>query len=248
MGSLKGVCRNCGAKFPPEARSNKKFCDDRCRVAANRRAKTKMVEAGKKNQLPEHIHEMMKLAFGAEGPDVIREVLREEIRENITQAVRDNVLGAAEVMTKLLPRALVGLEEDLKSEDWVVRSRAQALLFKYAMSFTEKEGANKDLGRLTVALQAPVPDRDAPTHLETRMIEVREEMEEIVVEDFEKDWPVCTQCDTRKHPDAMYEVSDGMGRPPFFICKTCKARKDIASRAKGREYGMTNDLEGELFG
>ena len=186
--------------------------------------------AGENNKFPEHIEEMVKLAFGAEGPDVVREVFREEIRAGIDQAVRDNVLGAAEVMTQMLPRALKSLEDDLDSGDWVVRSRAQALLLKYAMSFADKQGEQKDLGKLTVALQAPVPEAQThsePKHMSEKIIELRAENDGLEIEDYEQEWPICNHCNQRKHPEAMYTYSDGANRNPRTICKSCEVRRKL---------------------
>lgn len=240
MGKVR-KCRQCGKTLPLDSTNARKFCDASCRVASRRRVQTALSHAGSVST-PEHIKDMVQLAFGAETQDVIREVLREEIRENITQAVRDNVLGAAEVMTQMLPKAMMGLIEDLDSEDWIVRSRAQALLFKYAMTFADKDGDKKELGRLTVIHEVNTPD----TPLGRRMEEIANETEDPYIEDFEKDWPVCTLCDTRKHPDAVYEYSAGANLPARIVCKTCEVRRKLAVD-RVSEYGLDNDLNRKLY-
>lgn len=243
MGRLR-KCVHCGKQLPADATNARRFCDPNCRNASRRRVKKALATHG--SQTPEHVQEMIQLAFGAKTDDVIREIFREEIRENITQAVKDNVLGAAEVMTHMLPKALHGLKEDLESEDWIVRSRAQALLFKYAMAFASKEDDKPDLGRLTVVHEVNTPD----TPLQQKMKELEEQSQEIIddptLEDFERDWPICNYCDERKHPDAVYVYSSGANLPPRTICKSCEVRRKIEANGAA-EYGLDSDLNRRLY-
>ena len=235
------TCRYCGEELPVEASRSRKFCNATCRSNARYKAKRIITENNKNRKgTPRYVEEMIRLAFGAKSEDVIREVFREEIRENITTAVRDNVLGAAEVMTQMLPRALAGMAEDLKSEDWIIRSRAQALLLKYAMSQDKKDVTREDLGRLTVIHEVAVPD----TPLGERVVAELEANDAIDVEEFEKDWPSCSQCYERKHPDSMYYASAGRDVSRRWICKSCQMHAKIAA---GRVESTHSDFSSKLY-
>lgn len=229
-------CRFCGEEV--EGTSRKKFCDTKCRVAFAR----KMKEARKAGALakiePAHVKQMRVLAFDGMDDDV-REILRESVREQVSQHVKDNVLGAAEMMTGMLPKALAGIAKDLESKEWMTRSRAQALVLKYAMSFADKDGDGKELGSITVLHQVPIPD----TTLGRR---VAEEIEGEVVEEFEVDWPTCSVCHERKPPETMHDRSKGANRERIMVCQTCAMRKALTSE-RGKER-FDPDSESSLYG
>lgn len=224
-------CLTCGRKLK-DAPRHRKFCGSACRQRNHRRVNKAKADKNLKMSItktaPEHIKDMVYLAFGADSMDVVRQVMREEIRSNITQAVQDNVLGAAEMMTQMLPKALGGLLLDLNNQDYYVRGRAQQLVLKYAMPLINTDGDEKDLGKLKVIHEVSTPN----TPLGERVAEHVDESE-AYVEEFEKYWPVCESCHVRKHPDAMYVVGHNNGKPRLR-CKPCSVRRAI--EIKQRAY------------
>ena len=224
-------CKYCG-KTMENVVTRQKFCNNNCRSYFHRNVKKKIADRNMRisavRQTPEHVKDMIYLAFGADTGDVIREVLREEIRENITQAVQDNVLGAAEVLAQALPKALAGVIRDLDNQDYYVRGRAQQLVFKYAMPFLNVDGKDKDLGTLTVKHGVQIPDTKLGVHV-VQEVEAGEDY----IEEFEKDWPSCESCKMRKHPDAMYTYKDeNMASGVRWLCKTCRMRKSLDSKKR----------------
>lgn len=222
----KRLCKTCGKLIRYEDHLNRSYCSDECRVRfrVNKERNLRRTAATRKEvaQLPDHIKKMVDLAFGANSDEVVRQVFREEVRENVTRYVRDNVLGAAEVLTQMLPKTLEGIARDLDDPDWVVRSKAQALVMKYAMTFAEKEGDKNDLGTLTVVHNVPLPDTPLGQQIAEIADQVDSELE--ILEDFEKYWPICSVCEKRKHPDVMHNNG---GNNQNYICSTCKAYRDI---------------------
>ena len=138
----------------------------------------------------------------------VRETLQQAIRDVVTEAVSDNLVGAGEILTGLLPKTLAGLAIDLDSEDWMIRSRAQQAVLKYAMEFRNKESKDVDLGTIQVVHNVALPG--TPLGRATAgEIEVLESKNDTVIEHFERDWPTCAKCGDRKHPDTMYDEPSG---------------------------------------
>ena len=234
-------CLNCGEKLPEDSRASRKYCDDHCRKESHRLA-------GGKGKITEQREIARKLAF-ENIQDEVREVLRQEIREQITQHVHDNVLGAAESMTHLLPEAMAALKQDLESEDWMARSRAYALVMKYAMSFKDTEP--KDGGNQNIVVVSGVPTPDTPfghavvEHYEelpraSEGIPAEEYEEASGVEDFEKDWPKCYSCKAHKHPSNMRKHDD-RGR---YICTSCSITREYK---RGHMSPILEDKADRLF-
>lgn len=199
-------CRTCEEPLPEDASSARKFCNDRCRVRYHKEKKA----LGRKGGLSAHVtpaiknfRELVKYT-DIEDPKVfVREILQDAIRENITQAVNDNLLGAGEALTGMLPSVLAGLQRDLESKDWMIRSRAQAAVLKYAFEFRDKNGKDEDLGTINVIHNMAVPNTPLGEAIVTEYEVIEEEQKQLGVEAFEKDWPKCRICHERKHPDAM---------------------------------------------
>jgi hypothetical protein len=184
--------------------------------------------------------------------DEVREVLREEIRETINQHVKDNVLGAAEVMTHMLPEAMAAVKQDLESEDWMARSRAYALVMKYAMAFGQADAKEDKPTNIVVVSGVPTPD----TPLGHAVVEQYEQLpnasasyddetvEGEVVEDFERGWPKCHYCHQRKHPANMTAESHGAGKGERNVCTSCS----VARHYKRGEGAPDRLVEDPLFG
>lgn len=229
------TCRNCDEPLPENSDPRRRYCSDRCRVAFSRHMKSIEPLKGKGGRhTPEHIAKARQLAFG-NLEDEVREVMRDEIRKTVTQAVKDNVLGAAEVMTHLLPSVLAGLADDVKSEDWMVRSRAQAIILKYAMPFGEEKAEKDDLRIVNVIHNVPIPDSNLGRAIEGELVAIEGR------ETFENDWPECHYCNEVKHPDTGGWQSGGDGdQAERWVCKSCEVRKAI-KRGQATPDGFLRD-------
>lgn len=185
----------------------------------------------RKKPLSPAVREFRALAkyAGYENPEVLlREVLQETIRDNVSQHVKDNLLGAGEMLTGMLPKVLSGILLDLESKDWMIRSRAQAAVLKYAFEFKDKDGNKDDLGTIQVVHNVALPNTPLGEAVAGEIIEQEEERAQLSVEAFEQDWPVCTDCGERKHPDTIYD--DGHGHR---LCSSCNL-------TKAYRYGKTD--------
>lgn len=246
---LTDVCLGCGDPLPEPRRSTRKYCDAKCRAKFQRLVATKPG----KPKISDEKARMRALAFENLG-DEVREVLRQEIREQISQHVKDNVLGAAEVMTGMLPEAMAAMKQDLESEDWMARSRAYALVMKYAMSFAEADPKENASQNIVVVSGVPAPD----TPLGHAYVENYEELprasasvsdedveEGEVVEDFERDWPKCHYCKQRKPPlNGTWESHGANRNHPRWVCTSCNVAKAY-KRGMGAPDKITEDT---LFG
>lgn len=171
----------------------------------------------------------MKKIMGGEmdeiHPDVIREIYNEAVRENINQHVQDSVLGAVEIMTGMLPKALAALQKDLEAHDPMDRQRAYQVLFKYVMPIMNARADGPDLGKLTVIHEVPVPD----TPLGEAFVDAVENPPPLPAEITLIE---CYACHEHKHPDAVnkHDSKNGSDR---YICKSCYARKKYSQGQKG---------------
>jgi hypothetical protein len=210
------TCRECGEDF--EGKGNVKTCNP-CRAKAGLppaktpgARKTSVEKAG-----------MRHLAFDRLD-DEVREVLREEVRAQITQHVRDNMLGAVEVLTNMLPLGLAAIHKDLQSPDWVERRDAYKILLQYAMKMPDVDPNANDSRVLNIITNVPIPDTPLGKRVE-HYIANPDEIIDLGPEEFEKDWPTCASCAERKHPSTFYTV--GGGRED--VCKTCHYKTLIRS-------------------
>lgn len=235
-----GRCLTCDAPLETHKQGRpKKYCSDRCRSAMQ-----KSVQKQGYSTISEAQKSMRALAF-ENLQDEVREVLRQEIRDQITQHVHDNVLGAADAMMTMLPQALAGLRQDLESEDWMARSRAYALLLKYAMAFGDADPNEKGSQNIVVVSGVPTPD----TPLGHAVVEQYEQLPEASksvaadddsVEDFEKDWPECYRCHQRK-PAANMNIHDSSGR---YVCTSCQVTQNYKYGAADPGGIVNNRLYG----
>jgi hypothetical protein len=255
-------CRWCGKELPEGSAPTRKYCNATCRVNFNRAAKGKLSKGAKNAQEPDHIKSARQLAMETIG-DEIREVLREEVRASITQFVRDQVLGAAEVITlEALPKALKRLVEDLDDEDWMVHSRATALVMKYAMEFGKTDPNDKPQTPIMIVNGVPTPDTPLghavagePSLLTTQAREADDdeiivpddEKAPEVIEEFEKDWPECYYCHHRKHPANIRWDSGGEGKARRPICTSCTIRREWQKKRSAGGAGSVAILDDRLF-
>lgn len=201
-----GECLQCGALFKEEEGGRpRKYCTVKCRKAFNRHIKSKSDQP--------HIKAAKALAR-SKLDDEVREVMREEVRASITQLVRDKVLGAAEVMVEALPTAMAQVIEDMHDPDVFTRQRAYALILRYAMPLMDEKGNDKDLGRITVVHQIPMPDTPLGEAVIDQLEVAAEERE-----DWRKEYKQCPSCKEMKHPDTFRGS----------VCTLCNVRDQVES-------------------
>jgi hypothetical protein len=270
-------CRNCGKVFDNTVKRQQKYCGDECRkkyLAMVKAANKAEIDAiPNQKELSTYTKVMKKLAF-ENIEDEIRETLREETRKQVTEHLKDNILGATEALTGLLPLVLEGLANDVQHEDWMRRSRAQAMVMKYAFAYKDAEAQGNDSRQIYIVHNVPVPD----SPLGDRMIEAQQdrieaesearmvpatlvdpdadpnEYVELPPEMWEADWPVCITCNERKHPDTFATMSD---RDPLKgRCRTCEYTQEIRSAfrsgyettGRGRGQNEQSDWNTAEFG
>lgn len=213
MTKAKGRCNVCEKPLPDNAPPNKIYCSRACaskrynlRKKAKKMAERKRHAPNKAVALTPAMREFRMLID--EQDPFVRETLQQAIRDVVTEAVADNLVGAGEIITGLLPKTLAGLAVDLDSADWMIRSRAQQAVLKYSMEFRNKEAKDVDLGTIQVVHNVALPG--TPLGRATAgEIEVLEAADDTVIEHFERDWPTCGKCHDRKHPDTMYDQPSG---------------------------------------
>lgn len=235
-----GHCRACGEELPEDSRRTRRYCDDKCRA----RFQNALKKAGDDATSISDARKQMKALAFENLHDEVRSVLRQEIRETINQHVKDNVLGAAEVMSHMLPEAMAAVKQDLESEDWMARSRAYALVLKYAMAMGQEDAKDDKPSNIVVISNIPTPD----TPLGHAVVEQYETLprasevyddEDGEVEDFERGWPKCELCKQRKPAANMYEESKGDGRTRW-ICTSCNVARHY-KRGEGAPDKLADD-------
>lgn len=220
-------CRYCYGGIP-DGRPRSKYCKDACRVSWHRKQKRKREVVAAQVVEPEHIKKIKELVFaGAEGEmaAIVRSVFDDHVRHEIDLHIKDNLLGMTEVLVDMAPHAIRALEDDLRSEDDYIRSRAYALWFKYIMPMQQKKTDENDTGNVNIVLATPFSER---------MAEARQELEGEVID--MTGWIECYVCHQTKHPDAMrfHDERSGTTRE---ICTTCLWKK----KAPGMRAGEVDD-------
>lgn len=205
-------CAFCEAELPEDAPKLKKYCDQNCRQGAARKSKRKKSLGGKKSPLTPAMQEYRKLIEAED--DFVRDAMQEAVREIVTEHVKDNILGAAEILTGMLPRVLAGLAKDIESKDWMIRSRAQAAILKYAMEFKDKTNSEQDLGTINVIHNVALPD--TPLGAATAKAGEVITIEAGEVEAFEASYEQCQRCGDRHPPEAMRQQARGT-----WLCTSC---------------------------
>jgi len=205
------VCHNCGENLPEDSHASRKFCNDACRSQYNRKA------LGGSGVTTMHDARALakKLAF-KDMEDVVREVLREEIRKTITQHVHDNVLGAAEAMTALLPEAIGALAVDLQDQDPIFRQRATNIILKYTMGMDKTNPDGEDTRIININHNVPIPEGNFGAALSETIDAIIEEAE------TPTEWERCYRCGEEKHPDAGVHNQQG------FECRACMVRRKLS--------------------
>lgn len=235
-------CSYCGGNLPEGVNSNRKFCSRSCRNKSSRETIARRKRSGQSRQVTKAVADLRKLVKFDETKDpavIIREVLQDIVRDNITQHVQDNILGLAEAMTALLPKVIAGLAKDLESPDDFIRTRAQAAVLKYTMEFKDKKGTDQDLGVITIQHNMSLPNTPLGHAIHDEIIQIDEDQKQIAAESFEQDWPICTGCGDRKHPDVIRRDRHGE-----LLCSSCKLKQAVSQGRSGDPaFIFTSDPE-----
>lgn len=221
------ACRYCDGPIPKAFPDDRKSCSDECAkelIAHKGRAPSESAVVQSARTITPAMREFKALID--DDKDFVREVLTETIRDEVTQAVRDNLVGAAETLTMMLPKAMADLHKDLGSKDWTIRKAARDAVLKYAMVFKDKDGSENDLGTIQVMHKVDVPDTQFGRKVGEALEDFAEQDQLDYVEGFEKGWPTCNRCKERKHPDAMVynDIEDDRIRT---LCSSCNVAEKL---------------------
>jgi len=200
----------------------KKYFSDACRRKAHKRKDHVLAKRARTTQLTPAMQRFRELRESED--DYVRDVLQDVVRDLVTEAVHDNVLGAAEILTGLLPMALAGLADDLQHGDEYIRGKARQDVLKYALDFRKKDGQKADFGKINIITALPLPDTPLGHATAQQIIQIEEDDALREVEAFEQDWPRCSRCKERKHPDLLH-IAGGdrrhSGVNPMY-CSSCR--------------------------
>lgn len=92
-------------------------------------------------------------------PSVVDKVMREELRPIVREAITEDVIRAIDSMLKLTPRAIEMIEQDMESDDPLVRQKAYTLLMKYTTGHPALLQANDAAqgSQINVSFELPRP-------------------------------------------------------------------------------------------
>lgn len=151
-------CSECGASLEDRAVTTK-TCGVICRQRRSRRI-------ARANRDIETVSEQQG-AGAAEiaaivrrsAPDEVHKLVREQLQPVVREAITEDVLRAINDMVGLAPAAVSALQEDLTSEDPVVRHRAAALVIKYTVGHPAivRPDTDPGTGQMTVNFNLPRP-------------------------------------------------------------------------------------------
>ena len=220
----------CSNDLPDNAPRHQKYCSRACRQRHSRRLVSSRVASGQKPKVTKAVKEIRKLA-NCLGDDtdpavVFREVLSDAIRDNVTLHVQDNLLGAAEALTNLLPIAIAGLARDLDSNDDYIRQRASAAVMKYSMVFRDtKPDPDKSLGTIQVGVALTMPDTPLGAAVHQEIIEQEDSWQAQL--ESGTDVGTCSSCKDTFHVNSLHTHPS---RPDLQTCSSCRIRAGLAKR------------------
>ena len=172
---LARVCSECPNTLrgkPPTA----KTCSAACRSKRSRRLKRQAKEAGALKALPEHQKEIAARVRG-QMSDVAHDVIETELRPVVREAITEETLRAIQQMVGLTPLAVEAIQEDLASDDPVLRQRAYSLVMKYtvghgAIVTPESDDKTRPL-QVNFNLPRPEEEQPATAEVEAEAVETK---------------------------------------------------------------------------
>lgn len=223
-------CEQCNRALPQNAHQHQRYCSGRsCKDKAYRERKAARQSRLVTRAHPEIYRDLMKVIGkeleGAEDPVVeFRALFTEAMRENIHSKVSDGMLGAAETVMHLVPKALAVVAADLDSDDPLEKARAAQFLLKYAINFKEAptDDSKKNETITIVADRVMAPGQVVYQAPDTQFgreyldeVEARHDKPQLDPGELEE----CYKCHERKARGAMH-IHDDQG-PGRWICKAC---------------------------
>jgi hypothetical protein len=162
-------CSECGASLDGKAPQTR-TCSDVCRTNRSRRLRAAKVKSGETRSLSPEQEAAADFATG-ERDDVARQVVAEELRPVVREIIDEKVMNGVRDMIGLTPAAVKAIEEDLQSDDAVIRQRAYSLVVKYTIGHSALvRPPEEEAGKMMVVnFQMPRPgdgdvvDSDAVT-------------------------------------------------------------------------------------
>jgi hypothetical protein len=222
------ACRYCDGPIPKAFPDDRKTCSEECAkelIAYKGRARADSAVVSNARAMTPAMREFKALI--EDDKDFVREILTETIRDEVTAAVKDNLVGAAEALTMMLPKAMADLHKDLGHKDWTIRKAARDAVLKYAMMFKDKDGNENDLGTIQVMHKVDVPDTQFGRNVGEAYEEIEAQEQADYIEGFEQDWPVCYRCEERKHPDAMIYNDVDEQHHVRVVCSSCHVAQQL---------------------
>lgn len=211
-------CLHCGAAL--NGGPQQQFCSDAHRKQHARSKDRKLVAAQRQadrvqGEAPGSIssavarNDDIAALIGRKREDVIREAFVDELRPVVREAIDNDAIRAIQGMVALAPSAVLVLEQDLQSNDPLVRSKAAAMVVKYTLgnpNVAPPRQAND--GGLTIINHMPdavAPAVDDPAQPEAIVADATEVKRcdtcrlDKPVDDFPAGGPRCQVClDDRK--------------------------------------------------
>lgn len=185
-------CSECGEALTGKA-AGAKTCSPKCRSARSRRLKKQKSEAGEAFRLPEHQRDLRDRVEGAT-PDVAHDVIQEELRPVVRESITADTLQAIAQMVALTPTAVAALQEDLTSDDSVIRQRAYTLLMKYTVGHR-------------ALVQPPETDKSQPLQVNFNLPRPDSPDDPVVVADAQE-MKTCDTCGTEQPVSAFVAGSE----------------------------------------
>ena len=164
------TCSECGA--PLSGRSVRtKTCGDKCRKDRSKRihrARAREREIEDQGTVAAEIANVVR----REAPSAVTTILQEQLAPIVRESLTEDVLKAVAGLVNLTGTAVNALEEDLGSDDLVLRQRAYTLALKYTIghpALLQPKDADGS-GQLVVQFNLPRPD-DIPVFDNAGVIE-----------------------------------------------------------------------------
>lgn len=196
MATPRRVCLNCGRALAGRD-VRRKTCSDRCRKAIQRARGAQRVTSLPDAELTgDAIHNER----GARSP--LRQVISEELRPIVREAIDEEVIKAIGALVRLSPGAIAALEDDLDSDDPLIRQRAYSLVLKFALDNAHITPPRADKPHLQVDVNLPRPDTTPAPPLDDASRALEPAPGRICVgcrepraaSDFQADAPMCSRC------------------------------------------------------
>lgn len=201
---MERTCSECGDPIR-ERGANAKTCGDACRQARSRRLKRTRVRNIEKTKYEPHQKIVAEIVNG-ERDDLLHDIVEEELRPVVRESITEDVLTSIGQLVALTPKAIAALEDDLTSDDPVLRQRAYTLLMKYTVGHNAlvESPEDADAKNLNVSFHLPRPGADVESSAE-ELRECDSCFQHRPLSEFVANSTRCQSCfaDARKEAEAL---------------------------------------------